>query len=174
MLQCGGLLPSALGSGGFGFVLLGRGCRDGEADALCIDLWEGSQRHRRTPQATRDASGVFASEGAYITGVEKAYAMTGVGEDDYEGELSREKIEAELARRNVWRDVGEVGFGGFRIVGFGEIGWTDGRTLSSRFVHTRNAVLGPRPRRLHARGDPCAQVRPVLFYLTCRASIGLR
>lgn len=68
-----------------------------------------------TAQATKDATaaGAFTSEAAYITGVEKAYAMTGVGEDDYEGrgdgELSREKIEAELARRNVWRDGGEVG-----------------------------------------------------------------
>lgn len=63
-------------------------------------------------QATKDASaaGAFASEGAYVTGVEKIYALTGVGEDDYEGgELSREAIEAELARRNVWRDGGEVG-----------------------------------------------------------------
>lgn len=62
------------------------------------------------PQQAKATDSVFASESAYIAGVEKAYALTGVSGDDYEGEedLTREKIEAELARRDVWRDLGEV------------------------------------------------------------------
>lgn len=86
------------------------------------------------PQAKATDDSVFASEAAYVSGVEKAYALTGVGEDDYESEgqdgaLSREKIEAELARRNVWRDVGEVGcfmkvgFGDLGLGGYGGLGW---------------------------------------------------
>ena len=99
--------------------------------------------------------------------MEKAYALTGVGEDDYEGrdgeegELSRETIEAELARRNVWRDGGEVGgwFGwllGCVAVVVGLEWLTD---IDVRITILCNTVLGARPRGLHARGDPRAQVR---------------
>ena len=55
---------------------------------------------------------MLASQDAYTQAVERLYALSGVGGEDYvtgQGALSREKIEAELGRRNVWADVGEVG-----------------------------------------------------------------